>query len=168
MRHPFPQGHLGTGVTKGVLIPRIVGLGQEFAGDDGAGIAVIAWLRQSQTPVNLVEGAEPSRLIELLTDGADPVVLVDALIDDGPAGRVILIGEQTQDRYAERLLSTHGLGVMQAIEMARIAHPDKIARRIHVVGITIQSASRTGKGLSSVVQGAVPLAAAQALKLANG
>ena len=78
----------------------------------------------------------------------------------------MLIDEGPQEHRSERLFSTHGIGVMQAIELARIAHPDRIAKRIHVLGVTIQSASRTGKGLSAAVQNAVPVAAARALDLA--
>ena len=150
------------------LAARIIGVGQAWAGDDGVGIAVIARLKHSAAPIDLVEAAEPTQLITLLTDGADPVVLVDAIIDDGPAGRVLLMDAQTPDRNSERLLSTHGLGVMEAIELARIAHPERIARRIFIVGITIQSALRGGGGLSGAVESAVPLAAARALELAQG
>jgi hydrogenase maturation protease len=149
------------------LTARIVGVGQEWAGDDGVGIAVIAWLRRALAPVDLVETAEPTQLINLVTDGADPVVLVDAILDDGTAGRVMLLDAQIPGRYTARLLSTHGMGVMDAIELARIAHPDRVAKRICIVGITIRGASRAGKGLSAAVENAVPLAAAHALKLAN-
>ncbi|MGO9063004.1 MAG: hydrogenase maturation protease [Candidatus Binataceae bacterium] len=148
------------------MAARIVGMGQAWAGDDGVGIAVIARLKQAAVPVDLVEAAEPAQLITLLTDGADPVVLVDAIIDDGPAGRVLLVDAQTPDQNASHLLSTHGLGVMEAIELAHIAHPDRVARRIFIVGITIQSATRGDEGLSGAVEGAVPLAAARALELA--
>lgn len=149
------------------LTARIVGVGQEWAGDDGAGIAVVAWLRRALAPVDLVETAEPTQLINLVTDGADPVVLVDAIMDDGAPGRVMLLDAQMPDRYTERLLSTHGMGVMEAIELARIAHPDRLAKRIRIVGITIQSAGRAGKGLSAAVEKAIPVAAAYALKLTN-
>ena len=103
--------------------------------------------------LDLVELDEPTRLIDLLADGADPVVLVDAVLDDGPAGRVLLIDLQTPGGHCQRLLSTHGVGVMEAIELARIAHPDGVARRISIVGITVQETSRRGKGLSAAGRG---------------
>jgi hydrogenase maturation protease len=149
------------------LTARIVGIGQEWAGDDGVGIAVIAWLRRARAPVDLVETAEPTQLINLVIDGADPVVLVDAIIDDGTAGRVMLLDAHRAGRYTTRLLSTHGIGVMEAIELARIVHPDRLAKRICIVGITVQSTGRAGRGLSAAVENAVPRAAAHALKFAN-
>jgi hydrogenase maturation protease len=146
---------------------RIVGLGQEWAGDDGVGLAVVRHLRNVLPPaIELVEATDPTQLITLLTDGGDPVVIIDAVLDEGPAGRVLLIDAQS-DPSSTHLLSTHGLGVMEAIELALTAHPTEVARKIFIVGITINSASRGSTGLSLPVAGAVPIAAAQALKLAD-
>jgi hydrogenase maturation protease len=193
---------------------RIVGLGQEWAGDDGAGLAVVRSLRtapsllphsaaqepfQSPSPtfscgrgqsegsdtlqapipasrrnlseswstaIDLVEAADPTELVSLLTDGADPVVIVDAVLDEGPAGRVLLIDPQN-DSISTHLLSTHGLGVLETIELARIAYPKAIAERIFIVGITIQLATPGAPGLSQAVTAGVPIAAVQALKLAG-
>jgi hydrogenase maturation protease len=144
---------------------RIIGIGQEWAGDDGVGLAVIRALRQLDPQLDLIELDEPTRLIDLLTDGTDPVVLVDALLDDGAAGRVMLI-DPRHDPFSGHLLSTHGVGVMDAIALARITYPDRVAQRILVIGITVQAESRGGKGLSSAVEAAITRAAAQALQLA--
>jgi hydrogenase maturation protease len=144
---------------------RIIGVGQQWAGDDGVGIAVIRKLREAAARCELIELNEPARLIDLLTDGADPVVLVDALLDDGPSGRVLLIDSHRRDARSKHLLSTHGLGVMDAIELARALHPARVAPRIFLVAITVQEAARRGVGLSPVVDAAVPRAAAQALML---
>ena len=126
------------------MAARIIGVGQQWAGDDGVGLAVIRKLRERGSGIDLVELDEPSRLIDLLIDGADPVVLVDALLDGGPAGRVVQI-DSRRDPLCGHLLSTHGVGVMDAIELARITHPDRVASHIHIVGITIQETSRRGK-----------------------
>ncbi|HKD69344.1 MAG TPA: hydrogenase maturation protease [Candidatus Binataceae bacterium] len=147
----------------------VVGIGQEWAGDDGVGIAVIRRLRQDGAALDLVEASEPTQLISLLTGGADPVVVVDAILDDdGPPGRVLLVEMNRAGGFCERLLSTHGVGVMEAIELARIAHPGGIAKSILVVGVTIGRPSRSGGGLSPEVEAAAPRAAAQAIKLACG
>jgi hydrogenase maturation protease len=150
------------------LTARIIGVGQQWAGDYGVGIAVLRKLREmGVASLDLVEAADPTQLIALLTDGADPVVIVDALLDEGPAGRVLLIDAQRQDPHTQHLLSTHGLGVMAAIELARIAHPDRLAQRILIVGVTIQSAGRGSRDLSPAIADAVSRAAAQALELAE-
>ncbi|HEV3114278.1 MAG TPA: hydrogenase maturation protease [Candidatus Binataceae bacterium] len=149
------------------MAARIIGIGQQWAGDDGVGLAVIHKLREFDGQVDLVELDEPTRLIDLLADGADPVVLVDAVLDDGPAGRVLLIDSQTPSGHCQHLLSTHGVGVMEAIELARITHPDDVAGRIFIVGVTVQETSRRGRGLSAAVEAAVQHGAEEALKLAR-
>jgi hydrogenase maturation protease len=147
------------------LAARIVGVGQEWAGDDAVGIAVLRKLGEDSASVELIESAEPTGLIELLADGADPVVIVDAVLDDGPAGRVLLIDPHSQSGDGERLLSTHGVGIIEAIELARLAYSNRIAKRIFVVGVAIGQSARHGKGLSPAVAAAVPLAAKHVLKL---
>ncbi len=149
------------------MAARIIGVGQEWAGDDGVGIAVVRKLREAGSVFDLVELDEPSRLIDLLTDGADPVVIIDALLDDGPAGRVLLIDEPQRNPLAGHLLSTHGVSVTDAIELARIANPDRVARRVFIVAITVQEVSRRGNGLSAKVQASVARAAARVLRLAQ-
>jgi len=145
---------------------RIIGVGQEWAGDDGVGLAVIRELRKLDAQLDLVELDDPTQLIELLTDGADPVVLVDAVLDDGPSGRVLLI-DLRSERSSKHLLSTHGVGVMEGIELARITHPDCVAQQVFVVGITVHEASHRGNGLSAPVEVAIRRAVAKALRLAS-
>jgi hydrogenase maturation protease len=147
------------------LAIRIIGVGQQWAGDDGVGLAVIRRVRELQGSFDLVEVDEPTRLVDLLTDGVDKVVMVDAL-HDAPAGRVLMVDSRRGDPRARHLLSTHGVGVMEAIELARIAHPDRVARRIFIVGVTIAQTSRTGEGLSPAVKAAVPEAAEKVLNIA--
>ncbi len=210
------------------MAARIVALGQEWAGDDGVGVAVIRSLRATLSPVpysaveetyltsplphsvveetfdspsptfscgrgqgegsdtlqtpipasrrdsserrstaiDLIDAADPTQLINLLSDGTDPVGIIDAVLDEGPAGRVLLIDARS-DPSSTHLLSTHGVGVLEAIELARIAHPTEVAQKIFIVGITIQLANRGGAGLSPPVSAVIPIASAQALKLAE-
>jgi hydrogenase maturation protease len=91
--------------------------------------------------------------------------MVDGL-HDAPAGRVLMVDSRRRDPRAQHLLSTHGVGVMEAIELARIAHPDRVARRIFIVGVTILQTLRSGEGLSPAVEAAVPHAAAKVLDIA--
>jgi len=147
---------------------RIVGVGQPWAGDDGVGIAVVRSLREHGAPVDAVECDEPSRLIDWLSDGVSPVVIVDAVLDAGPPGRVLVLGARIGDFDHGRLLSSHGLGVMEAIELARIAEPLRVAQDISIVGITVRAAPHPVSGLSGAVAAAVAPAAATALRLAGG
>ncbi len=148
---------------------RIIGIGQAAAGDDGAGIAMVRRLQELGVPggIELLEAAEPSALIPWLLEGAETVVLVDAVVGGGPFGQVIFLEPGEHPPAKGRLLSTHGLGVMEAIELARTIGP-QAARRIVVVGITIGQPTRYGEGLSPAVADAVGRAAGEALRIAAG
>jgi hydrogenase maturation protease len=65
------------------------------------------------------------------------------------------------------LLTTHGVGVLEAVRLARRLSPETVARHVHVVGVTIERPRRYGEGLSAAVGAAVERAAETALRLAR-
>ena len=148
----------------------IVGIGQASAGDDGVGIVVVRRLKKIGVPqgIGLAEVAEPSALIESHLCEADPVVLVDAVLDDGGPGRLVQFeAGDVQASEEKKLLTTHGVGVLDAVRLARQISPDKVAKRIMIVGVTIRRPKRYGEGLSPAVAAAVEAAATAALALAQ-
>ena len=149
---------------------RIVGIGQESAGDDGVGIVVVRRLRAIGVPpgIDLAEVAEPSALIQSHLCEADPVILVDAVVDGGKAGRLVQFEAGDLPGPKATMLTSHGVGVLDAVRLARQISPDEAAKRIMVVGVTIRRPRRYGEGLSPPVAAAVEQAAAAALELACG
>jgi len=149
----------------------IVGIGQASAGDDGVGIVVVRRLKKIGVPqgIGLAEVAEPSALIESHLCEADPVVLVDAVLDDGGPGRLVQFeaGDVQASEEKKLLTTTHGVGVLEAVRLARQISPDKVAKRIMIVGVTIRRPKRYGEGLSPAVAAAVEAAATAALALAQ-
>jgi hydrogenase maturation protease len=144
---------------------RVIGLGQRAAGDDGAGIAVIEALRRTGVPedVECAVVAGPSALVALLwTPGR--VIVVDAVVVP-VAGEVIDIDVDRIDPGAPIGVSSHGLGVRQAIALARLAEPELTSPDIHVVGVSIARPSRYVEGLSPIVAVAVERAAQRILEL---
>ncbi|HSP80256.1 MAG TPA: hydrogenase maturation protease [Myxococcaceae bacterium] len=142
---------------------RVIGLGQAAAGDDGVGLAVLEYLRVQGVPegVELLEAEEPSALLPLLETPAR-VVLVDAVLA-APAGEVL---ELAPDELAQRgfsTLSSHGLGVAQAVALARLLSPEAVSPSIHVVGVSISRPERFREGLSPEVAAAIPHAASRVL-----
>ena len=150
------------------MAARIIGIGQAMAGDDGAGIAVVRRLCEmpSADGVEVMEIAEPSALVPLLTDGASPVVLIDAMVDGGEPGRIVHL-RSGAGAGRSRLLSSHGIGVQQAIDLAMTLNPDDFAQRVEIVAITIARPAAYGTGLSPEVARAVEQAAIEALRLAG-
>lgn len=62
-------------------------------------------------------------------------------------------------------MSSHGVGVRQAIELARVTEPETTAREVHVVAVTIARPGALRDGLGPEVAQAVPRAARQVLAL---
>jgi hydrogenase maturation protease len=99
----------------------IVGIGNPDGGDDAVGREVVRLLRR-RTPAGievLHESGEATRLLSLLQE-AEVAVLVDAAVSGAAPGTV-----RRFDAGAGALpsglaeLSSHGLGLAQAIELAR-------------------------------------------------
>lgn len=145
---------------------RIIGLGQPLAGDDGVGIAVVAYLRRHGvgTDIELREATATTALIDLVIHRG-PVVIVDALLES-PAGCVREVGIESLDEAGASALSGHGVGLRGAIALARTLMPERVTPRLHLVGVTIARPQRLERRLSLDVSSAIPCAAAAALTLA--
>lgn len=138
---------------------RVIGIGQRNAGDDGAGLAVVRALREmGPAPgVELFEVAEAVALVPLLeTD--QPVVLVDAAVTGPRPGSVLDLTPEQLATTGVTPASSHGLGVGEAIELARILFPETLSPRISVVGIAIARPDGYRQGLSAEVLAAIPAA----------
>lgn len=140
----------------------IVGIGQLTAGDDGVGLAVARALAGRGLAVR--ESADASILLGLLEDG-HRVVLVDAVAGGGDPGAVIRLAPDALGG-GPAPLSSHGLGVAEAIALARLLYGDPIVARLAIVGIVIDRPCGHAVGLSPAIAAAVGPAAALASALA--
>ncbi|XXT21311.1 hydrogenase maturation protease [Sorangium sp. So ce429] len=167
------------------MTARVIGLGQRAAGDDAAGLAVLEALRRRGPPsgAELVEARDASALVSLLQTPAE-VVIVDAVLAS-PPGEVLDLSPSDLAAGAPVPVSTHGLGVGQAIELARLAAPDRLSPDIRIVGVSIGRPGPRGPGrrapsgdpeprasdelgLSPEVAAAVPRAVARVLSFLGG
>jgi hydrogenase maturation protease len=144
---------------------RVVGIGQSAAGDDGVGLLVLAELGRRSLPdgTALVPLADPTDLVSLLASRGQ-IVLVDAVLA-APAGVVLELEPSALAERAAQPASSHGIGVAQAIALARTLSPDGGARDLRVVAVTISRPFRYRVGLSPEVAAAVPKAADRVLAL---
>lgn len=132
----------------------VVGVGNAFRSDDGAGLAVADRLRG-----RLPEGMrivscelEPSRLIDAC-DGAASAFVVDAVASGAVPGTLHRF-DASHDALPARLFrsSTHAFGVADAIELARAL--GRLPERVVVYGIE-GSVFEAGEGLTPPVDAAV-------------
>lgn len=113
----------------------VIGVGNAYRGDDGAGLAVVERLRGRVPDGVEVVGfeQEPTRLMDAW-DGADAVVVVDAVASGGEPGTLHRF-DASADAVPARVFrsSTHAFGVGDAVEIARAL--GTLPRRVLVYGI---------------------------------
>jgi hydrogenase maturation protease len=99
----------------------VLGVGNAYRRDDGAGVLVARGLRAAGLPGVIVreESGEGTSLLEAW-QGADEVYLVDAVRSGAPPGtltRFEVPGEVVPERFFH--YSTHAFSVAEAIELGR-------------------------------------------------
>lgn len=131
----------------------VLGIGNEFRQDDGVGVAVAAEVRSRGLPdvrVLTIDG-EPSRMIDAWSD-ADVAVVVDAVkLADPVPGRVHRMVVDDLPGHVSAT-SSHGLGVPEAVELARAL--DRLPGRLVLYTVEVD-ATGFGVGLTTPVAAAV-------------
>ncbi|HEY7754964.1 MAG TPA: hydrogenase maturation protease [Actinomycetota bacterium] len=140
------------------MLVRVIGCGNPDVGDDAAGVVAVERARDALEAlgVEVVPQAAPLGIVHLL-EGADAVVVVDAIRSPG-AGRApgeIVRAEAGADGLPAEIrssLSSHGLGVAEAVGLAAAMGPTP---RVIVLGVEAERTS-AGAGLSDAVRRALP------------
>lgn len=146
----------------------ILGIGNEWASDDGVGPEVVRRLQgRMQDPGGIPETggaqaaaadfrilAQPDLSLLDLLPGYTALLVVDAVVSASPPGTIH--HEKWQPgalaaRGVERA-SSHGFGVRELLEMGAVL--GKLPTRVELWGIEIAS-TEPGRGLSAKVAGAV-------------
>jgi hydrogenase maturation protease len=137
----------------------VIGVGNAWRGDDGAGLAVARRLRElalAGLEVRELEG-DASALVDVWSS-ADRVVVVDAAASGSPPGTVRHFDARSGPLPARRLRSsTHGFGVPDAVELGRVL--GRLPKRLDVYAIEGATFAAGGR-LSPAVERAVDALAA--------
>ena len=151
------------------MTPRlqIIGLGQALAGDDGVGLAVLHALRAQPLPsdVELLTIADPSALVDLFASDT-AILLLDAVLGE-PAGEIAELTPEALSARPPLSVSSHGLGIPQAIGLARALAEGGPMATIRIIAVTIARPERYARGLSPAVAAAVPRAMQRVLAHVN-
>jgi hydrogenase maturation protease len=127
----------------------VIGVGNPTRGDDAAGLEVARRVRHIESH------QEVNGSYELMDvwEGADEVIVVDAARSGAPPGTVHRFDAHDVPLPRGVLsTSTHSVGVMETIEMARSL--GRLPERVVVYGIEV-SVLTPGTGLSAPVEEAV-------------
>jgi hydrogenase maturation protease len=140
----------------------VIGVGNEFRRDDGAGPAVVATLR-GRVPDGaelMVSDGEPARMIEAW-EGMPLAVVVDAVrarpAVPGRLHRLVLDAAATDPVSS---VSSHGLGLEEAIGLAQAL--DRMPGRLIVHAVEAADLSQ-GTGLTPAVAAVIDALAAAVL-----
>jgi hydrogenase maturation protease len=116
---------------------RILGIGSP-SGDDQAGWLAVDALRagglQASGEIAVDKLDRPGANLIPLMDGADWVILIDAMQGGGPLGAIRHFGSHDWPAYGQGL-SSHGFGVLDALSLARAL--GSLPARLDVYGIEI-------------------------------
>lgn len=132
----------------------VICVGNPYRGDDGVGLAVLDALADADVAAVEATG-EPAGLIGLWS-GQERVVLVDAMsagADPGTVHELICRDGSWTAPPPSSSASTHGLGVAEAVELAKAL--DSLPRELRLIGVEVGDCSH-GTGLSESVAAAVP------------
>ena len=137
----------------------VIGVGNEFRRDDGAGPAVIARLRALQpgdaglSGVTLaLSDGEPGRLIDRW-EGAGLAVVIDAVRDTArPPGHTCQLAPDALAGAADGAASSHGIGLGDTVELARAL--GRLPARLTVLTVVGRDFG-LGAGLTAEVAAAV-------------
>jgi hydrogenase maturation protease len=143
----------------------IIGVGNADRGDDGAGLATAALLKERfghYHSIRVIQHwGEATGLVEAMA-GWDQVLIVDAAASTGKAGAWHVFDVSAAPLPSDLAeTSSHGFGVAQAIELARAL--GNLPARCHIYAIEGQT-FETGATLSKAVRGAVDAVVADILK----
>ena len=110
----------------------VIGVGHRDRADDGIGPAVVDALAHRTDAVATLVREGDLAVLPLLWDADDDVVIVDALGRCRLGWRFVEL--DPDDLTASVGLSTHGLSIVDAIELARRLH--SLPTRLRVFGVT--------------------------------
>lgn len=109
----------------------LIGVGHRDRADDGVGPAVVEALGRRFNDVLAIVREGDLAVLPLLWEPDDDVVIIDVIVSAGPIGEVSEIDPDHLESSSG--MSTHGLNVADAVQLAR--RLDRMPARLRVFGI---------------------------------
>lgn len=164
LRDPSPQGEAETITTATAAPSFVIGIGNPDRGDDGVGRLVAQQLRNNLPPDVRIEEQDggAAALIERLRD-VDSVWLIDAAVSGAPAGTIRCTDCNATDALPARPgASSHGLGVAEAVALARTLHGlPRVCLLYTVEGVTFAPGAPMSSAVTEAADALVALVVQQ-------
>jgi hydrogenase maturation protease len=138
---------------------KIIGVGNEWRGDDAAGLLVVRRLKENPLPqVQIVESRGTVTAVQDAWKDAAWVIVVDAVVSGGPPGAIYRFDARGAGMPVAlaRSVSSHGWGVAEALALGRLFQ--ELPSRLIIYGIEGKTFG-PGQEVSLEVAAAIPEAA---------
>jgi hydrogenase maturation protease len=135
----------------------VVCVGNSLVGDDAVGCAVYESLAKEPLPDGVrlyLLGIGGLSLLENLA-GESILIVVDAVQFGAKPGTIHVLDWNELPQARTPVVSAHGIGLRQAIDLGKILHPEAIPRTIRLIGIEGAAFGTIGAGLTPEVALAV-------------
>lgn len=139
----------------------VIGVGNAFRSDDGAGLIAAQRLRDLALPgITILERSGEGSSLMAAWEGSKEVFVIDAVRSGAPPGTIHRIDASNEAIPVQPFnsFSSHAFGVAEAVEMSRLL--GTMPQRLLLWGIEGEQ-FKAGKGLSIVVAQAVDTAVQQ-------
>jgi len=135
----------------GVGAMRVIGVGNVWRGDDAVGLQAARRLRERLgLSVEVIEAEGDDLALLDLMEGAEHIILIDAVRGGGQPGTTVRLNLSTESRWGTVVpCSTHAMGVADAVDLARAL--GRLPKQIILYGIEIESVE-SGAPLSGSVR----------------
>ncbi len=134
----------------------VLGLGNPLMGDDGAGLAALARLREEwrfAAGVELVDGGTWGMNLLPLIETAGRLVLLDAIDTRSPPGTLTVLARDELPRYFAHKISPHQIDLREVLALAEL----RGRLPLEVVALGVQpGVIEMREGLSPPVAAAIP------------
>jgi hydrogenase maturation protease len=141
----------------------IIGLGNEYRGDDAVGLVVARRLKEAAPqPVQVLEESGDGAALMESWQGAATVILIDAVQSGAKPGTLHRLDARAQPITKKFFrFSTHAFGVAEAVELARAL--GRLPSRLIVYGVEGKR-FEAGVGLSPEIEAAAQQVVERALE----
>jgi len=141
----------------------ILGVGNTLMGDEGVGVRVIEHLEGTtlRSGVRLLDGGTGGLVLLGPMQEADKVILVDATLDERPAGTVRKLRPRFSKDYP-RTLTAHDIGLKDLLDAFYLT--GRGAPDVTLFAVSIQELTELSTELSPEIQAVVPEIARQVIE----
>lgn len=132
----------------------VLGIGNLLMGDEGVGVHAIREIEKTTVPehVSLLDGGTGGFHLLSLFQEYDPIIVIDATMDQKPEGDVQLRRPRFASEFP-RTLSAHDIGLRDLLESATLLGP---LPRLFLVTVSIKDLQTMSTELSPKIRSSLP------------